>query len=675
MPTKLITQQHKLHLARQLIESISEIANTAYYVFASNHVARASSTVPNVTEDVYTVQIDPYRTMQFGKRVSANNARLSIRKINYTSNTLYAMYDDQDDELNLSDYYAIVNASSYYHVFLCLDNNRGANSTVEPDFSQISGSNTAVYQTSDGYRWKYLYTVSSTVDGDFTTDDWFPFEANTTVSNSAVDGAINIIKVDGTGSGYHNYVSGTFIASSIHVGGQPTIYRLSNTNINHTNGFYTGCILYLATGTGSGQYAVVNNYYTNSSGNYISADRELTTVPTNGTTWQVNPRVKISGYGRNIVNAEARALVNAYASNGIYRVEMLDQGSGYEFATANVIANSMVDITTPSIVRPIMSPAGGHGFDAASDLNCYSAIFSVEFSNSESNTISTNNSFQQIGIIKDPVFSNVNLIIASSNGLFIADELIYKINPVRLETNATINTTSSLVTKTGADFVNQFTANDFVYLKASNGTSHMLVTIHDIVNSSTINLNSNGFFACTETSIYQANVSSNAVFISQSNSTVLVINSVCGVITSNDTVIGISSGAKAIVNTVYRSGVNKNFNTFVQMTKLVGSVLSGSLIEDEYVYQGASYANSTASGRLHSANVNGGALTLYITSKTGAFTTGTVTGVTSLATATISTLYAPELVASSGEIIFLENISPVERQSDQTEHLQIVFSF
>jgi len=675
MTTKITTRKHKLHLARQMLESISEQSNSAYYVFLGDHIPKTNSAITEIAESIVETQFDPYQNMEVGKRVSSNDAILTIRNIPYVSGTVYDMYDDEDDELVDSDYYVIVNASSYYHVYKCLDNNLGANSTIEPDFSHISGANTYVYQTSDGYRWKYMYSVSSTIKDKFSTDDYFPLQANATVSSQAVNGSIDIIKIDGEGSGYHNYLSGTFTASQIRYDGDPNLYRITNTNIQVTNGFYTGCLLYISSGTGAGEYSRISDYYVNSIGNFIELSNELTVTPVNGSQWQINPEVIVTGHGRDLVNAVARALVNASSQNSIYRVEMMNRGSGYVFASANVIANSVVSVQSAAIVRPIYSPYHGHGYDAASELHADGLMFSVKFSNTETNTIPAVNKFQQVGVIKDPIFGNTTLVISSSNGLFLADETIYKINPVRIATNATINTTSSLVTVSGGDFENQLAANDFVYIKASNGTSHMLARVNDVVNSTVINVTSNGFFACTSALVYQANVSSNAIFVSQSNSTIINISSVQGVFQSNDVFVGNSSGGQAVVSSVIRSAVTKDFNTFIQMVKLVGTYSSGTFTTDEVVYQGASYATATAIGRIHSATLDGGTLTVYITNPQGEFTTGNIVGVTSLAIASISSSYKPEIFEGSGEILFVENLLPVTRQNNQSETVRINFTF
>ena len=675
MSTKVETQKYKLHMARQLLESISEVSNSVYYVFAGNHIPRETSEIPDIVLDFDGMYFSPYSNMQFGKRVAANDACLMIKNIPYQSNVVYSMYDDKDESLQDSAYYAIVNASAYFHVFKCLHNNRGSISTVEPNFIHVSGANTFVYQTSDGYRWKYMYSVTSEMKDKFSTSNWFPFEANNSVINSATDGAIDIIKVDGTGSGYHNYLSGTFSGSHIRVGGNPNIFQISNNIIQQTNGYYTGCLIYLSAGTGSGQYSVIEDFYSNSSGNYIVLENIFSTVPVNGTTWDITPNVQIKGYGRAVSNAVARALVNSYASNSIYRIEVINRGSGYSFATANVIANNVVGVVSPAIVRPIKAPYGGHGYDGASDLGCSSVMFHVKFNNTESNTITYTNSFQQIGLMRDPIFSNVQMNMVYVNGTFLNNETIRKINPIQCVLNATMNSSSSLITSSQGDFLNQFDEGDYVYLKESNGTSHMLTVVESISNSSTMNLVSNGFFACTETIIHHANVSSSAIFKVQSNSSLVHTSNVEGIFQTGDMIIGYSSGGFGVVNSISRSNVTKGFNTFVQMTKMTGIMSSGAFVDNEYVYQGASFATATATGRLHSMILESGTLTIYITNQTGNFVNGTVIGTTSLGVASISNIYKPEINEGSGEIMFLENISPVLRQLDETETLQINFAF
>ena len=52
-----------------------------------------------------------------------------------------------------------------FNVYKCLDNNGGAASTVEP-----TGTSTSILSTGDGYKWKYMYTLSASTNKFLSTD-------------------------------------------------------------------------------------------------------------------------------------------------------------------------------------------------------------------------------------------------------------------------------------------------------------------------------------------------------------------------------------------------------------------------------------------------------------------------------------------------------------------------
>lgn len=670
--TKLVTNSNRLNAAEQIVESISEVSNTTYYVFVADHTDHANSTLQPVYDNE-SLTIDAYRNMIFGKRVEAADVKLMIRNIPYESDTVYAMYDDANNTILAEDFFVVVNAASTYHIYKCLDNNNGANSTIEPNFAHISGSNTYLYETSDGYRWKYMYSVDSANAVKFETSNFFPLIANTDVSGNAIQGAIDIIKVDGQGKKYDNYTSGTFSSSDIKIGGNTVLYSIGNNSASSVNGFYTDCLLYVSAGTGSGQYKTVTDYISNSSGKYIVANSEFATTLDNTSEYQIYPRVEIIGDGKQTVNAVARCLVNASSSNSIYRVEMLNRGAGYQYISANAIANAVVGVTSNAVLRGIYSPNGGHGFNAAEELGAKHVSFTVQVSNNESNTITVDNMFQQAGILKDPLFANVEIELKNANGLFTAGEQVYEINPIRINSNATINTTSAIVTCASADFEDQVQVGDWLYFKTSNGTSHQLGNVATVTNSSQIIMNVNGFFACTETLIYHANVTSNA-WVMSTNATHTFLSNVSGQLVSNDIFIGINSGTRAQVNAVTRNDVSKNYDTFMQLYKYNGTLDSGSFTENEAVYQ----SNLTTSNALlHSAVVDGSNVTLYTSNQVGQFVTGgnNIIGNTSGAIASIDEAFSPELVFESGEILFLENLEEITRSANTNETFQIIFEF
>lgn len=98
--------------------------------------------------------------------------------------------------------------NSYDQVFVCLDNNNGSLSTQMPQISLGGQLPTNPYIiTADGYKWKYLYTMSSGQKKLFFTSDWMPVGFDAGVHNAAVDGRIDIIDILSAGRGYNSNVA------------------------------------------------------------------------------------------------------------------------------------------------------------------------------------------------------------------------------------------------------------------------------------------------------------------------------------------------------------------------------------------------------------------------------------------------------------------------------------
>jgi hypothetical protein len=672
---KIFTRNYTSHLVNKFIETLNNASsNNSYYLFTANHVERISEVLTVPKTNIAQTHVDAYRNMLFGKKISNTDIMPMIRKIDWESGKVFTMYDDSANSLYSSDFYCAVDEGSFHHVYKCLDNNSNTESSVEPQIAHIAGANTDTYRTSDGYVWKYMYSVTDSTYNKFSTSEYIPVVANTEVVNTAIDGAIDVIKVVTSGRNYGNYLTGTFTANDVRYNGNNVLYQLSNNSVSTTNGYYTGCLIYLSSGTGSGQYKNVVDYFSNTVGNFIQIDSSFDVSPTNGTEYEINPKINIVGDGNETNTAIARALVNAVAANAIYRVEMLNKGANYSYIKTNVIANSVVGVTANAVVRGIYSPPGGHGSHANSEFGVQHYGISVEFSGSESNTIVTTNSYDRIGILKDPEFANVVIEFDNANSIFIRNEQILKINPSQLQTNATTNSESVIVSSNTANFSNQVIAGEYVYLRNYEDTEHMLTTVAAVTNSISVNLASNCSFSCTDVVIFKANTST-AGYIESVNSTHIVLSNTNGEWLAGDTFIGLSSSAKAQVNTISRSGIEKGFNTFVQLYKYKGTLLANTFTNDEKVYQGSNLALSSANATLHSAELNGSNVTIYTSNQVGQFTTSlNISGANSTALASISDIYKPELVFGSGEVLYMENVETINRNVSNTETIKFVFS-
>lgn len=322
MASNTLTTTFRVQAANLFIQSIGPDVPTAY-MFIAEPTPHQTNTLPDVYDDTLDTEIGTYRNLIAGKAIQASDVCLAIRNIPYVSGRVYDMYDDGNPLFFSSSYYAIVNAGTFYHVWKVLDNNMGANSLVAPDISDYD-VNDELYETSDGYRWKYMYSVDTFAVAKFATPYWFPLVPNTSVSQATVAGALDIVQIDTIGEGYSNWVTGTFSTGDIAVSGNVLLYSLaSNTSAVQIPGYYTGCVLYISSGTGVGGFQTIVNSFANPNGNFVVLAQELTQTPQNGSEFEIYPEVMIYSDGQQTTPARARALINA-TGNSVYRVEILN---------------------------------------------------------------------------------------------------------------------------------------------------------------------------------------------------------------------------------------------------------------------------------------------------------------------------------------------------------------
>ena len=442
---KIVTPEFKLHHIRQFIESITEPANTIYYVFAGKptQYLLGDNTIDTPNTDIESLTTRVYDEMILAKKVTSNDVKPLVSRYDWTTGTVYDMYDSLDKNLKDKAFFVVSKEGGTYYVFKCLYNKEGIASTSQPIFSATSADD-VYYETADGYIWKYMYQIDQTTFNKFSTIDYIPVIPDANVSANAISGEIDVIKIVSGGKDYNNHLEGSFTASDVRYNGSAIQYRITSANAASNTDFYEGCILKIVSGDGIGQYRKIVSYDQVSGYYVVTIDEPFLVTPTTS-NFEISPEVIITGDGRQTINAEARALINATAANTIYKIEILNKGKDYFLATANAYANPVAKLSNSinqAELRVIYSPKGGHGYDAESELFATNMGISVKFSNSENGEISTDNDFRTVGLLKDPKFNDVKLTYDSLSGVGFSDgeELIQaKLNKI----NGTVGVDSS----------------------------------------------------------------------------------------------------------------------------------------------------------------------------------------------------------------------------------------
>lgn len=353
----IITDQFRILNAENFVKSQISIGETAnsYYTFIGqpNCFNELAYGTPNWGDgppplDGFKESNEVKSTIISLKKVTPQDIRRVVKKINWVAGTTYEMYRHDYDIYNRtpitsqpslydSNYFVI---NEDFRVYICLNNGsnpdfpKGRPSFDEPNFIDLEPRPAG--SSGDGYIWKYLYTIKPSEIYKFDSIEYIPVPENwgtvgetISMKENAIDGKIEIISIKNRGTNY-----------------QP----ISNTFVNIP-------IL----GDGEGGKATI-------------------TVDSFGKVSDIFVTDGGVGYTKGIIKFEPGA-------------------PGINTALTNTGTLAEFDVIIP--------PKGGHGYDIYRELGAYRVLVYSRFVTNESNPDTIlGNDFARVGIIKNPKVSN-----------------------------------------------------------------------------------------------------------------------------------------------------------------------------------------------------------------------------------------------------------------------------
>jgi len=219
----IITDKFRIHNSEQFQEAFSEGSGNTMYLGVGRPQAFATSTrgdartnnegtdiAPLTPADNLNAQHFPFDDMLATKKIAASDVTFAIPRRDWVTGTTYDVYRHDYGEYATGTTTAITSNSgkstlfdaTFYvltadrNVYKCLENDGNTASTVEP-----TGTSTTVLSTADGYKWKYMYTLSASQQANFLSTDFMAVSTDSTISAAAVAGAIDEIKIKSAGTG------------------------------------------------------------------------------------------------------------------------------------------------------------------------------------------------------------------------------------------------------------------------------------------------------------------------------------------------------------------------------------------------------------------------------------------------------------------------------------------
>ncbi len=226
--TAILTDNIRKNLAKLFIDQVQDIADSNEY-----YVGIGKSTQWNATDTTIT----PVRTLREERLARANlqsikkvtSSSFVVPRYNWTSGTIYSGYNDATVGIPSNSYYVLTENNE---VYICLQQGKSATgaantSTVVPSYSVAGVSVTQAFETADGYRWKFLYSVSAALANSFLSAGYMPVSFQTD-SSGALTGASRDQALVQEGATVGQILGGTIVSGGTGYTSAPTVTVVGN---------------------------------------------------------------------------------------------------------------------------------------------------------------------------------------------------------------------------------------------------------------------------------------------------------------------------------------------------------------------------------------------------------------------------------------------------------------
>lgn len=187
----------KSESAKALYNYVRTNHNDIYFGFSKNSKWDALDTIPHISENK-SYKADILKNLILLYKFDRNAISMCFDKVNWTKNTVLTQYNADNISLRC---YVI---TKDYAIYKCLSNGNGSPALYEPNHITFDAKD-----YNDGYRWKYLYTLSVLERRAFLSTHKIPITIDPAVNSiqhltefNAVPGTIETFDIINGGSGY-----------------------------------------------------------------------------------------------------------------------------------------------------------------------------------------------------------------------------------------------------------------------------------------------------------------------------------------------------------------------------------------------------------------------------------------------------------------------------------------
>ena len=337
----IVTDDLKHNILKELLADYNSAGNEYYIGIGRSEQWDSNDAATTPLNSKFDV-IEFKEKLQAVKKVEA--ASFIVPRQDWVYGTIYPQWDDKRaGSLSVGKRYYVL--TDNFGVYICLRTGTNKQGVPQPSLVKPSGNeNVAPFSTSDGYVWKFLYTISALKANFFLSSQYMPVHIQETAPDS-----------NSTGIEIKQYE-----IQQNSIPGRITSFVMTNN------------------GSGYGTAGAIPNLIIRGNGALTFGDSAANFLKPiidsdNGTITAIQTK-------------SAGSTLNYLDSYDYAELIILPDGSGGDSARA----------------RPVVGPTPGFGFDARKDLKADAVMFRSKILDADDDFILSQD-FRQVGLIKNPL--------------------------------------------------------------------------------------------------------------------------------------------------------------------------------------------------------------------------------------------------------------------------------
>lgn len=336
------------------------------------------------------------------KELLPSDACYVVPRNTYETNKNYVSYNS---EMGTGDY--VFNETNF-SIYICVKSG-DAESTVIPALLT-----TEPFTLSDGYTWRYVYTIPLALRDKFLTPQWMPVSNSLTESYFS-NGGIDSISILDSGEGYSAANTSIVVVGANGTGSGAIVSPVIQDGkivsaIIHESGYGYKSPTLMVLSPSFTRKAVITSTLSKIDIRTSQALIQTLAVPgtlesvdiiDGGLGYTTNVQVTLTGDGR---DGEI-SFVRNVSTGEITNIEVINRGQGYSWAKIIITDDSLIG-GSGAEVHVNVSRIGGFGRDAVADLNATAIMVYQNFSREKLNGLPLENAIYRFGLIDNPKTTN-----------------------------------------------------------------------------------------------------------------------------------------------------------------------------------------------------------------------------------------------------------------------------